>query len=482
MQLIVLLFVPLLASAAELIPWKSEESPGRLTVVVNAIQFFLAVWVGANILQGQTVVGLRDWITCNAFDAVMLLTITFVGLTSSIFSTGYIGTTTYKGTPGKVRRYYARFNLFLFSMIAVPIFSQVALVWIAVELSTLASVFLVAFDETPEALEAAWKYAILTSIGASFALLGVLMLYWGMRIAGGTDFTWTELYRVSAQMPIPLVRTAFVFLIVGFGTKAGLVPLHTWLPDAYSQAPSPVLALLSVVETCTAPYVIIKLLPLLSTPGLEAIRTWLIVFGLMSVGTAALLMFQVKEYKRLFAYSTIEHVGIIFVAAGFGGTLASYGLTFQILSHALTKSMCFFATGSALFLTQTTDIARIRGLSKVSPIAGGMLLAGGLAISGAPPFVVFLSELGIIKAGISSEQYVAAGLLVVFVVLAFAAIMRHINRMVFGIPLSSASATPLPRSLTVALVLSLVPVAIFGLFVPNPLFDLLRLAALSLGK
>ena len=482
MELIALLIIPLVASAAELLPWKSAQAPGRMTVIAGIVQFTLAAWVGSAVLRGHAVVGVGSWVSCNAFDAVMLLTITFVGLTSAIFSTGYIGSPAYRGPVLKVRRYYTRFNLFLLSMIAVPLFSHIALVWIAVELSTLASVFLVAFDETPEALEAAWKYAILTSIGASFALLGVLMLYWAMRTAGAVDFTWTELYRVSAQMPAPVVRTAFVFLIVGFGTKAGLVPLHTWLPDAYSQAPSPVLALLSVVETCSAPYVIIKLLPLLSAPGLEPIHTWLIVFGLISVGTAAILMFQVKEYKRLFAYSTIEHVGIIFVAAGFGGTLASYGLTFQILSHALTKSMCFFATGSALLLTQTKDIAGIRGLSKVSPIAGGVLLAGGLAISGAPPFVVFLSELGIIKAGISSEQYVAAGLLVIFVVLAFAAIMRHLNRMVFGVPIAPASTTPLPRSLTIALALSLVPVAIFGLFVPNPLFDLLRLAALSLGK
>ncbi|HTR80299.1 MAG TPA: proton-conducting transporter membrane subunit, partial [Bacteroidota bacterium] len=338
------------------------------------------------------------------------------------------------------------------------------------------------FEETPEALEAAWKYAILTSIGASFALFGVLMLYWAMKTAGGIDFTWSELLRVSDRMPPIIVKTAFVFMIVGFGTKAGLVPLHTWLPDAYSQAPSPVLALLSVVETCTAPYVIIKLLPLLSAPGIEVVHTWLIVFGLISVAAAAILIIQVKEYKRLFAFSTIEHVGIIFVAAGFGGPLANYGLTFQILSHALTKSMCFFATGSALFLTQAKDISHIRGLSKISPLAGGILLAGGLAISGAPPFVVFLSELGIIKAGISSEQYLAAGLLVVFVVLAFAAIMRHLNGMVFGIPVGANDAPTLPRPLTFALAISVVPVVVLGLFVPNPLFDLLRLAANSLGR
>ena len=212
-------------------------------------------------------------------------------------------------------------------------------------------------------------------------------------------------------MPPALLWPAFLLILVGFGTKVGLVPMHTWLPDAHSQAPASICALLSGVETTTVLYVILRLFPVIGVaPGLDA-RPWFIGFGLVSVGIAALLLIYVRDFKRLFAFSTVEHMGIILVAAGLGGAEAHLGAAYQMTGHAIAKSFCFFAAGVTVMAAGTQEIAAVRGLVRSSPLATAALVAGGFAIAGAPPFAVFVSEFLILKAGIASGQYVAVGLL-----------------------------------------------------------------------
>jgi hydrogenase-4 component F len=349
-------------------------------------------------------------------------------------------------------------------------------------LTTLLSVFLVSFENTFEALEAAWKYVVLTCMGAAFALLGILLLYWGMGDSGPGSFTWSGLMAAAGRIPPPILQVAFLFILVGFGTKVGLVPLHTWLPDAHSQAPSPVCALLSGVETTTVLYALLRLLPILKkAPSIHG-EDWVVVFGLVSVGVASFLLIQVKDYKRLFAFSTVEHMGIILVAAGLGGSAAHYGATFQMVSHSLSKSFCFFAAGSTLLAVGNRDISAVRGLIRTSPVAAVALLVGGLAIAGAPPFAVFLSEFSILKAGLANGQYLITGLLVLFIVVAFCGILSPINRMVFGKPVESSGKQKLDSANILALVLSAIPVILLGLYLPGPFAELMRLAAASLGR
>jgi hydrogenase-4 component F len=367
-------------------------------------------------------------------------------------------------------------------MLAVPIFSQVALLWIAVEMTTLLSVFLVSFENTAEALEAAWKYVVLTCMGAAFALVGILLLYWGMRTYGQGPFTWAGLVLASPNIPPMLLKTAFLFILVGFGTKAGLVPLHTWLPDAHSQAPSPICALLSGVETTTVLYAILRLVPVLRGPGGDLAGTWFVTFGLISAGAAAFLLVQVKDYKRLFAFSTVEHMGIILVAAGLGGSAAHYGATLQMVTHAVTKSFCFFAAGCTLLTVGSREIVAVRGLIRTSAPAGIALMAGGLAIAGAPPFAVFLSELSILRAAIAGGRYLPAILLALFIVIAFCGIMVQINRMVFGKPEGAGNERALPLSTVMVLVIAAIPVVVLGVYLPEPLHELIRLAAASLAR
>ena len=484
MELLLILLIPIFVAILSLIPTKKSDFAPVVTILGTFAVFILTLHIvmGLSLEKGGDLGMPTMWLSCDGLSGLILLLVSFVGFTAAVFSWGYIENDHQENNLKRVQRYYARYNIFLLSMLAVPVFSQVAIVWIMVELTTLLSVFLVGFKNTPEALEAAWKYVVLTCMGAALALIGVLILYRGLIVSGGEKFTWDALLSAAPQIPSVYLRSAFFFILVGFGTKAGLVPLHTWLPDAHSQAPSPVCALLSGVETTTALYVIIRLLPLLQKiPGNPA-STWFIIFGLISAGAAAVLLIQVKDYKRLFAFSTIEHMGIILVAAGLGGGIAHLGAVYQVMSHAVTKSFCFFAAGSALLVTDTRQISSVRGLIRTSPVAGVSLLIGGLAIAGAPPFSVFLSEFSIFKAGFAAGKYLVIGGLALFIAIAFCGIMYQINRMVFGKTSAPKNSTALPMSCKVTLVIAIVPVVVMGLYIPNALHNLLRLAAITMGR
>jgi len=259
------------------------------------------------------------------------------------------------------------------------------------------------------------------------------------------------------------------------------VPMHTWLPDAHSQAPAPICALLSGVETTTVLYVILRLFPVVGVaPGLDA-RPWFIGFGLLSVAIATLLFIHVRDFKRMFAFSTVEHMGIILVAAGLGGADAHLGAAYQMTGHAIAKSFCFFAAGVTVLGVGTQEIAAVRGLIRSSPLAAIALLAGGFAIAGAPPFAVFVSEFVILKAGLASGQYLVVALLAVLVVIAFCAVMFHVNRMVFGVPDQEVRAVTVPHSCKLTLALAAIPLVIIGIYVPAPLYDLLKAAASAMG-
>ncbi|MGH8803102.1 MAG: proton-conducting transporter membrane subunit, partial [Casimicrobiaceae bacterium] len=349
------------------------------------------------------------------------------------------------------------------------------------------------FENTREALEAAWKYVVLSLMGAGVALFGFLTLFAAVQAGGGGTYTWAGLVQAAPRMPPLLLETSFLLILIGLGTKVGLVPMHTWLPDAHSQAPSPVCALLSGIETTTILYVILRLFPVMhAVPAVHA-ENWALVLGLLSVGFAAFLLLQVHDYKRLFAFSTVEHMGIILAAIGLGGSSANYGAMQQIVNHSVTKSFCFFAAGAALLVVQTRDIAAVRGLIRHSPVAGAALIFGGLAITGAPPLALFLSEFTILKVGLAQGHYVAIALLAAFIVIAFFGIMLHLNRMVFGAPAPVTGEAPLdgtvgnatfhlPGSCGLALLVAAVPVLVLGVYVPEPLHRLLTMAATVLTR
>jgi hydrogenase-4 component F len=482
MVLIVMLVILAVTAGVCLIPTPRRAFAPGITVLGGAALLALATHVALTAAAGSKVVAIGNWVSCDGFGALILLLMSYVGLGTSIFSWGHMKQPDGADGALRLRRYYCLHNLFLLAMLAVVTLAQISLVWIALEFTTLASVFLVSFDKTPKAFEAAWKYAILTIMGAILALFGILLLYWGMHQAGGGLFTWDGLAAEMPKMPAGILKTAFILILVGLGSKAGMVPLHSWLPDAYSQAPVPVCVLLSFVETATIPYVIFRLWPGFAGPVGTCTGSWLVFFGLVSAGVAAFLLIQVKELKRLFAFSTIEHLGIILVAAGLGGAAAASSAAYQMVTHIITKSFCFFAVGAALLVIKNQRIESMQGLVRSFPLAGVALLLGALAVSGAPPFAVFLSEFSVLRVGLSQSQYLAVGLLVLFVGISFCAIMFHHSRMVFGRPLVPANRPAVPVSYLAPLLLTALPMALLWIYMPGALADLLRLAGALLGR
>ncbi len=502
MSILTILLLPLLAAALVCLPGKKSWAAG-VTVVSSLACLVLAVRMAWLVSSGDFIAaglpsGLFKWIAVDGLSALIVVLIALVAVTAAVYSVGYMGQGSVK--PEKLRLYYANYNLFVFSMLAIPVLAEPTLVWIVIELTTLCSALLVSFENTREALEAAWKYVVLSLMGAGLALFGFLVLFAAMQASGSHGvYTWNGLIAAAPQMPPYLLQMAFLLILIGLGTKVGLVPMHTWLPDAHSQAPSPVCALLSGIETTSILYVILRLFPVMGAAHAAHVESWAMVLGLISVGTAAFLLLQVRDYKRMFAFSTVEHMGIILTAVGLGASVSGYGAMQQIVSHCLTKSFCFLAAGAVLIIVETRRVATVHGLIRRSPFAGIALVFGGLAIAGAPPLAVFLSEFSILKAGLMQKHYLATGLLAVFIVIAFFGIMRNINRMVFGapeggdacLPPSSGGDVPfagqgensrLPISCRLALILAAVPVVVLGLTIPRPLHNLLIQAAAALTK
>lgn len=488
---VTLILIPLLPLAAALLsplPLGRSFAPG-VTLAAAAAALVLAAWSAARVLAVREVVAVPGWVALDGLGATLLLLVTFVSLTAALFSWGYVSD--HVPVLVRARSYYAHFNLFTFSLTLVPVVAHPALVWIAIEFTAVFSVLLVAFDRTHEALEAAWKYITLMFMGAAMALFGFFLLFWAQQTQGGGHYDWDGLRAIAPKLPPVLVLGAFTLIAVGFGTKVGFVPLHTWLPDAHSQAPSPVCALLSGVKTTTALYCILRLVPLLPAgrigPAMQAV-------GLLSAGVAGFLLLQVTDYKRLFAFSTVEHMGIVFVAAGLGTTSGHYAAILQLVSHSITKSFCFLAAGAVLLATGTRRIDGVRGLMSTAPVAGTALLVGALAIGGAPPFAVFLSEFALVRAALAQGLYVTTVLLVLFIAVAFFGMLGHVNRMVLtgpaaaDQPVAGAPAVldrpvhrALPATTVLALVVAVVPVLVLGVYQPDWLHRLYTLAAAALA-
>ncbi len=474
----------ILPIGAALLALASRRAAPWVTLAACSTVLWLAVVATLKVVASGPIVAGNGAFTLDALGALYLLLVAFVGVTASLYSIGYLEARhrfAARVAP-RYRQYYPLFNLFLASMLAVPLLTNLAEIWIAIELTTILSAFLVAYEDRAEALEAAWKYVVLTTMGAMIALLGILVIYAGVHHAGQAP-SWAGLIAAAPMLPPAVLLTGFVLALIGFGTKAGLVPMHTWLPDAHSQAPAPICALLSGVETSAALYMILRLYPALThNSGIHGANAWYLVAGLVSAGAAAFLILQVTDFKRLFAYSTVEHMGIILASAGLGTAAAHLGTVYQLFAHALTKSFSFYAAGLAVVVLNSQRIKGNSGLLSDSPLVGWALLVGALAIAGAPPFALFISEFQILRAGFAAGQYLATGLLTIFIVIAFIAILVQIGGLVFREPTTrQTSARPLPVSSVLALGLAFLPVLVFGFYLPPPLRQLIHQAAALLG-
>lgn len=417
------------------------------------------------------------------FNIYLVALTAFVGFTTALFSATYIEHEIGTGrlSPLFVRFYHAMYQAFVFTMLLALLANNLGVLWVAVEGATLTTVLMVSLYRTPEAIEAAWKYFILCGVGIALALFGTILIFLAARpvMGGGMPaMTWSalmlEIHRVSPD----LLNLAFVFILIGYGTKVGLAPLHAWLPDAHAEGPTPISAVLSGLLLNVALYAVLRFKMLMTANGQSlAPGPLMMVMGLASLLLAAFMLYRRRDIKRLFAYSSIEHMGIITFAFGFGGPIANFAGLLHMTMHSLTKSAIFIAVGLATQVKGTQRISEIRGLTASHPAIGWGLVAGVLAIAGLPPFGIFLSEFLLVTTVFAQEPLLALPL-VAGIVVAFGALILRLQSLAFGEPTGStapAASSAFPMALHLVLVL------VAGIWLPEPLVEWFQAVARLLG-
>jgi hydrogenase-4 component F len=419
----------------------------------------------------------------DSFNVFLVALTCFVAFTTALFSRPYMRVEQHHGrlSAGMMRLYHAMFQLFTFTMLLALLTNNLGILWVAMEAATLTTVLLVSLYRTPASLEAAWKYFVLCGVGIAQALFGTILLYFAAEKilgAGGGALLWTHLNTVKGQLEPTVLSLAFVFLLVGYGTKVGLVPLHNWLPDAHAEGPTPVSAVLSGLLLNVALYAVVRNKVLVDGALHSSLAgNLMMAFGLLSVVVAAFFLSRQRDIKRLFAYSSIEHMGLVTFAFGMGGALATFGALLHMTVHSLTKSAIFFAVGHAAQKVGTQQMDKIRGLITRSPTVGWGLLLGALAILGMPPFGVFASEFLILTTTMHTQPW-ATPILLLALGIAFAAVFSKVQPMVFGE--TTAAKLPHPPAL-VPVFVHLGLVLMLGVFVPPYLAEWYEQAVRLIG-
>jgi hydrogenase-4 component F len=453
----------------------------RIAARLNAVSAFLGLLAAASLFAVEQSAG--KLLLLDELNIVFILLNDFVGFTTSVFSASYIAHEVETGrlTPRLLRFYHAMFQALLFTMNLALMANNIGLMWVAVELATLTTIMLVGLYGTEPALEAAWKYFILGSVGISLALFGTILVYVAALpvIGEGLDaMAWTNLVKAAAKFDPALLNLAFVFLLLGYGTKAGLTPVHAWLPDAHAEGPTPISAVLSGLLLNVALYAILRFkLVMAGNPQALTPGPLMVSMGLTSLAFAALMLYRRRDIKRLFAYSSIEHMGIATFAFGMGGPLANFGGLLHMTMHSLTKSAIFFAVGHVAQAKGTQRIADIRGLTVSHPVLGWGLLLGVVAIAGMPPLGIFMSEFLVISSTFARQPLLAIPL-VAGLLIAFGALFLRLSEIAFGEPQGGTArveASYVPLFAHLALVL------VAGIYLPAPMVAWFQHVAALLG-
>jgi hydrogenase-4 component F len=482
MEILWVLGIPL-AGGALLALFGHRRWAPELNSAFSLATFIAAVLLAARVVAAGTMTVFDDQFFVDSFNVFLVALTAFVAFTTAMFSRPYMRIEQEHGrlTPTRVRLYHSAYQIFSFTMLLALLTNNLGILWVAMEGATLSTVLLVSLYRTPASLEAAWKYFILCGVGIAQALFGTILLYFAAeKVLGGgtTSLLWTHLYSVRGQLEPTVLSLAFVFLLVGYGTKVGLVPLHNWLPDAHAEGPTPISAVLSGLLLNVALYAVVRSKILVdSALGTGFSGNLMMGFGLLSAVVAAFFLSRQRDIKRMFAYSSIEHMGIVTFAFGMGGAVAAFAGLLHMTVHSLTKSAIFFTVGHAAQKTGTQNMNEIRGLIERNPTIGWGLALGTLAILGIPPFGVFASEFMILTTAMHEHSWATPFLLLALAV-AFAAVFRKVQPMVFG----ESTARRLPHQPALFPVfVHLALVLMLGLYIPPYLEQWYRQAAALIG-
>jgi hydrogenase-4 component F len=456
--------------------------PGyRITSQVNVLATLLTFAAAFSLFFGRPEPG--NYLLVDDLNNIFIVLTTFVAFTTSVFSASYIAheLETGKLTSTNVRFYHAMYQVLMFAMNLALISNNIGLMWVAIELATLTTVVMVGIYRTHEALEAAWKYFILGSVGIAFALFGTILIYLAAQPVvgeGANAMVWTLLLAQAANFDPALLNVAFVFLILGYGTKVGLAPLHAWLPDAHAEGPTPISAVLSGLLLNVALYAVLRFKMLLAAnPTAVAPGPLMVTMGLVSLIFASFMLYRRRDIKRMFAYSSIEHMGLITFAFLMGVPLANFAGLLHMTMHSLTKSAIFFAVGHISQVKGTQRISDMGGLTETHPVLGWGLVLGVVAIAGLPPLGIFTSEFLIVSSTFARQPLLALPLIIGLLV-GFGALFMRLNAIAFGEARGNTGPTEasfVPMFAHLALVLTA------GIYLPPPLVIWFQNVAKILG-
>jgi len=464
-------------AAALLAVLPGYRATARINVMATALTFLCALSLFFHRPQPGAYLLIDD------LNATFIVLTTFVGFTTSIFSGSYISheLESSRLTPPFVRFYHAMYQALMFAMNLALVANNIGLMWVAIEMATLTTVLMVGIYRTHEALEAAWKYFILGSVGIALALFGTILVYMAARpvVGEGLDaMVWTILVKRAAAFDPALLDVAFVFLLLGYGTKVGLAPLHAWLPDAHAEGPTPISAVLSGLLLNVALYALLRFKMLLAVnPGVLAPGPLMVALGLISLVFAVFMLYRRRDIKRMFAYSSIEHMGIITFAFGMGGPLANFAGLLHMTMHSLTKSAIFFTVGHISQVKGTQRIADMGGLTETHPVLGWGLVVGVVAIAGLPPLGIFMSEFLVVSSTFARAPWLAL-VLVFGILVGIGALFLRLNSIAFGEPrgpIGKTHASYVPMFAHFALVLGA------GIYLPPALVTWFQNVAELLG-
>jgi len=478
--MLLLALVPVLTAAVCLVV--TTRVAGALTIASSAISLGLTVALMGAAGQGSIHLG---FLRADALSVVFLLATSFLYFTTALYCVGYL-----KGEAGSphfrtyARRFHVGINLFAWSMLCAPLMDGLALLWVAIEVTTVVSALLVAIEDTDGATEAAWKYVLIASTGLGVALLATIFMYYAgtQRLGSSYDLSFEPLLSAAGTLPAAPVKLAFVLAVLGFGTKVGLVPVHTWLPDAHAEAPTPVSAMLSGSLLAVSFYAVIRYYEIaVGALGRGFPQSVLLVFGVASLLLASLYLLGQHDVKRLLAYSSIEHMGILTIGVSFGAPLAAAGVLLHVLAHAAGKGGAFMGAGALVRAYRTKELARIRDGLRVLPWSAPLFLLLILGLSGFPPSGIFRSEFQIVSGGLAGGHHTGAVVLVVLVTVAFFGLAVTTTRMVCAPGAPDVEEGEPSRWMIAPVLLCVAALTLLGLHPPGGLSDLLAHAAAQMS-
>ncbi len=484
MTIVVLVLLALSLGAGTAAIWLPSPAAGPVTAAAGVASFALVLAMVPAASHHD--IGFGGFIRIDALSVVFLLATSFLYASVAVYSVGYLRSAAGHHAPDRVysRRFWAGLNLFAWTMLVAPAMSNLALLWIAIEVTTIVSALLVALEGTDGAGEAAWKYVLLASAGLAVALLGTIFMYYaGAHVLGQSyGLGFAPLLAVAASLPHTVVRLAFVLAVLGYGTKVGFFPVHTWLPDAHSEAPTPVSALLSGSLLAVSFYAVLRFYQIAATTlGPDFPRAVLLAFGVASLLLAALYLLDQRDYKRMLAYSSVEHMGILAIGVSFGAPVALAGVLLHVLAHAAAKGNAFMGAGVLVRKFGTKNIGSVTGGLDLLPWSGPLFLTAVLALSAMPPFGIFRSEFEIVTGGLAASHDAAAVVLVVLVTVAFLGLSIAVNRMLL-LPGRDAAIQRGEPSVWMVLPVAagVIALLVLGLHPPGELLNLLDRAVTAL--